>query len=185
MQIRRFLFLAAVLLFLTCRAADAQDAGKVGVTMGYPASIGILWHVSDKVAIRPELSIAGGSSEGSGGSFSAESDNFTFGTGVSVNFYLHTYDKLKTYFSPRFTYSRSTTENSSSGVTTSSFETTSTNTGGSGSFGAQYELSDKFSLYGELGVVFAYTKATNSNGPSKTTGNAWSTRSGAGVVFYF
>jgi len=185
MQIRRILFLAAGIIFLTCRTSSAQDAGKVGVTMGYPASIGILWHVSDKVAIRPELSIAGSTSEGSGGSFSAESDNFNFGTGVSVNFYLHTYDKLKTYFSPRFTYSRSTTDTSSSGVTTSSSETTSTTTGGSGSFGAQYELSDKFSLYGELGFVFSHTTVTNSNGPNKTTGNTWSTRSGAGVVFYF
>lgn len=113
MQIRRFLFLAGGLLFLTCRTAGAQDAGKTGVTMGYPASIGFIWHASDKVAIRPELSISGGSSESSPSSFAAENDTWSLGTGVSVLFYLDSYDHLKTYFSPRFTCSRNTTESTS------------------------------------------------------------------------
>ena len=60
MRIRRFL-LAAGLVCLTCGTASAQGAGKTGVTMGYPASIGVIWHASDKVAIRPELSLIGGS----------------------------------------------------------------------------------------------------------------------------
>ena len=68
MQIRRFLVLAAALLVLTGRTAGAQGAGKAGVTMGYPASIGVIWHASDKVAIRPELTIAGASSKTSGSS---------------------------------------------------------------------------------------------------------------------
>jgi hypothetical protein len=185
MQIRRFLFLAAGLLFLACGTASAQGAGKTGVTMGFPASIGIVWHASDKVAIRPELSVAGSSSEGSGSSFSGQSDNVNFVTGVSVLFHLRTYDHLKTYFSPRFTYGRSSSDSTTSAVTTSTSETTATTTGGSGSFGAQYELSDKFSVFGELGFGYSRTKVTSSTSTSTNTGNTWSSRSGVGVIFYF
>jgi hypothetical protein len=133
MQIRRFLFLAAGLLFLACGTASAQGAGKTGVTMGFP----------------------------------------------------RTYDKLKTYFSPRFTYGRSTSDSTTSSITTSTSETTATTTGGSGSFGAQYELSDKFSVFGELGFGYSRTKVTSSTSNSKNTGNTWSSRSGVGVIFYF
>ena len=45
MQIRRFLLVAG-LVCLTCGTADAQSAGKTAVTMGYPASIGIIWDTS-------------------------------------------------------------------------------------------------------------------------------------------
>ena len=185
MQIGRLLFLAAGVLALTGRTAGAQEAGKTGVTMGYPASIGIIWHASDKVAIRPELSISGSSSKTSSSSFTSDNDSFALGVGVSVLFYLHTYDHLKTYFSPRFTWSRNTGSNNSSGATTASVETTANNTGGSGSFGAQYGLSDKFSLFGEVGFGVNYSKATNTTSTTKNTGTSWSTRSGAGVIFYF
>ena len=52
---------SGVLALLLCgvTGAAAQDGGKAGITMGYPASIGILWHAGDRVAIRPEFSISG------------------------------------------------------------------------------------------------------------------------------
>ena len=92
MSIGRFLFLAAGLVVLAGREAGAQGAGKTGVTMGYPASIGIVWQASDKVAIRPELSFSGGSSKITGSPATFDGSNWTLGTGASVLFYLHTYD---------------------------------------------------------------------------------------------
>jgi hypothetical protein len=186
MQIRRSFFLAAGLFLLTCRAVAAQDVGDVGLTMGYPSSIGVIWHVTDKVAIRPELSIAGSSTDSSSSSFSAENDTLNLATGISVLFYLRTDDRLKTYVSPRLTYARTTNENTSSGVTTSTVETTATSTGVFGSFGAQYELSDKFSVFGELGVGFGRAKTTGSTSQVPTAkGTTWNTRSGVGLVYYF
>jgi len=185
MQIRRFLFLAAGLLFLARGTASAQDAGKVGVTMGYPSSFGIVWHVSDKVAIRPELTLGGASSESTSGSFASTNDNWNVGTGVSVLFYLKTYDQLKTYFSPRLTYGRSSSETTGSGVTTTTVETTTTNTGVAGMFGAQYRLGDKFSVFGEVGLGYNHAKSTGSGQAQTSTANSWSTRTGVGVVFYF
>jgi hypothetical protein len=33
------------LLLGACAAANAQEAGQIGITMGYPASIAVVWHV--------------------------------------------------------------------------------------------------------------------------------------------
>src|SRR5204863_9735216 len=63
----------------------------------------------------------GGSSNSA---FSSENDNWAVGTGVSVLFYLHTCDHLKTYFSPRITYNRNTQKSPSSGVTTATVKST-------------------------------------------------------------
>jgi hypothetical protein len=191
MLIRRFL-VAAGLVCLTCGSADAQGAGKTGVTMGYPASIGIIWHATDKVAIRPELSIGGSSSSsslaplsGAGSPVNVSSDSLSLGTGVAVLFYLHTYDHLKTYFSPRLSYSRNTSNSENPAAISPKSKTTATTTGGTAAFGAQYGLGDRFSLFGELGFGVSYTKLTTTTSASKNTGNTWSTRSGVGVIFYF
>jgi hypothetical protein len=185
MLIRQF-FLAGALACLSCGTAHAQGAGKTGVTMGYPASIGVIWHVSGKVAIRPELSIAGSSTDSSNSSFSAENDSWNLATGVSALFYLRTDDRLKTYFSPRLTYSRSTNESTSSGITTSTVKSTIKTVGVAGSFGAQYGLSDKFSVFGELGVGFGRAKTTSSTSQATSSkGSTWNTRSGVGLIYYF
>ena len=184
MRIRRLLSLAAGLVLAGSGTAGAQGAGKTGVTMGYPASIGIVWHATNKVAIRPDLSLSGGSAEISGSSFENDTDALSLGTGVSVLFYLRTYEHLKTYFSPRFTYSRTRTTSTSSGFTTASSTATSTSTGGAGSFGAQYALGDKFSVFGEVGFGVSHQKGTTSTSSNKATGNSWGTRTGVGVIFY-
>jgi hypothetical protein len=184
MRIRWSLSLAVGLLLAASGTAIAQGAGKTGVTMGYPASIGIVWHATDKVAIRPELSLSGDSAETSGSSFETDSDALSLETGASVLFYLHTYEHLKTYFSPRFTYSRTRTTFTSSGVTTASSKGTSTSTGVAGSFGAQYALGDKFSVFGEVGFGVSHQNGTSSTSSNKATGNSWATRAGVGVIFY-
>ena len=56
------LFLPIVLL-LAVADASAQDKGDTGITMGYPASVGFVFHVSDRFAIRPELNLNVSSAE--------------------------------------------------------------------------------------------------------------------------
>src|SRR3954462_6940189 len=135
--------MTAAMLLVASGTAAAQDPGSVGVTGGYPSTIGIIWHASDKIAIRPEVSLSGGSSESSAGSFDTYGSRWSVGTGASVLFYLHTYDRLRTYISPSFSYahisSTSTTSGLSTlpGITTASVTTTGHSVGGDGSFGAQ------------------------------------------------
>jgi len=93
--------------------ARAQEKGKVGLTMGYPSSVGIVYHLTDKIAIRPELNIAQASTETnvptlagvSVGTTTVSSSTWAIGTGVSGLFYVRQWDDLHLYVSPRWTYS--------------------------------------------------------------------------------
>lgn len=175
MRIMRVLSLA-VFAGLVAVTAAAQERGKVGVTMGYPASVGILWHATDTVAIRPEVNFTGTSSE------SSDSDSWTIATGISALFYLREVDNVHTYFSPRLTYQRS----SVTGPTFGGEDVTRTlNAWGLvGSFGAQYSPNARFGVFGEVGFGFSRANSGDTSFGTGTASTAWGTRAGVGVVFY-
>ncbi len=173
----------ALLLMLSATPAMAQQAGKTGVTMGYPGAVGFIWHASEKLAIRPQVDLSGGSNTSTLASGqSSESDSWSLGIGASVLFYVLERDQLRAYVSPRYMYAHSsTTGKSSTGPGTS--ESTVTGHEGSGSFGAQYSPVDRFSVFGEVGLSFSDRSGeTNS---SSNSGTAWGTRTAVGVIFYF
>lgn len=187
MRIRRYLGLCLTLLACLPALAAAQDTRKVGLTIGYPAAVGILWHATDKIALRPELSLSGSSSSTQVSSVNIDSSAWALGVGFSALFYTGKYDHLRTYFTPRYSYTRASstvTPTSTIQGTVADSTSTSNTHGFTGSFGAQYEISDRFSVFGELGFGFAHT---NSRSDIGTTGhaNAWGLRSGVGVVVYF
>jgi len=181
-------WLAAVCLTLvaaTPRTAGAQDARKTGIVIGFPAAVGILWHASDKVALRPEFAVSGSSSDISvstvSGATSSHTTSWGFGFGMSALFYLHTDDKLRTYIVPRFAWTHSSSSSDVAPISGSNLDLSTDTYGGSGSFGAQYGLGNRFALFGELGFELAH-HTTNRTLPS--TGNSWGTRAGVGVVLY-
>jgi hypothetical protein len=189
----------------------AQERGQVGVSMGYPASAGVVWHVADRLAIRPEISLVQNSNDvtavttltfsGPSGTQTQqttrtqfETDSTTVGAGVSVLFYLWKQEALSAFVTPRYVYTRgtSTTESGAVGAPT---DITTTNHFVSGSFGAQYALSRKFGVYGEIGLGYTRSRVKNASTTglvlgatstsTETTGHGVSSRSGAGVVLYF
>jgi hypothetical protein len=164
-------------------SAAAQDAGKVGITMGYPASIGLIWHASDSIAIRPELTFSGSSAESDGPGI-VGGESWAVATGVSALFYMKKYDNLRTYFTPRFTYARTSSTTDISSITTSSSTSRSRTIGGAGSFGAQYALGDKFSVFGEVGFGLMRSTSSSSFSSGKSKITSWGTRAGAGVIYY-
>jgi hypothetical protein len=173
-------------------AAYAQEKGQTGLTMGYPASLGVVWHLSDRAAIRPEISLSNSSSESQGstpGVIRSSIDTWAVGVGVSGLFYVRKWDNLNAYVSPRFTYSRGTTTAEIGGLSTGPTESLTRAFSVSGSFGTQYSLSRKFSVFGEVGVGFSDSEGTTRlspfDGDLKSTGHSWSTRTGIGVLFYF
>jgi hypothetical protein len=186
--------LMVVTLALLATAASAQDDPRIGVAMGYPASIGIVWHVTDGIALRPELSATSSSSDLTATTTSSSTvnanDNWQVLFGVSALFYLSKHEGLRTYVSPRWAYTRveSTSTSGSPSFTTGS-------TGNvqfvSGSFGAQYTLGRRFAVFGELGLGYTHTtNSPNSSSPAVTlftesAGHTIGTRSGAGVILYF
>jgi hypothetical protein len=182
----RFVGVLAVGVALLALPAEssAQQEGKVGVTMGFPGSIGLLWHATKTIAVRPELSFAWSSSE----SGTNESDTQSFTTGLSALFYLRKWDDLATYVSPRYAFARSTSTSDTSFA--GDRETVSHSHLLSGSFGAQYWLGQRFSAFGEIGLSYQHGRVETDPVAgfilgSESSSNAFSTRSGVGVVFYF
>jgi|SRR5581483_3650780 len=184
----------------------AEDPPAIGVTMGYPASIGIVWHVSPRIAVRPEVSAQQITSTSTSvittgfvvngipvsemtTTTQASNDQWNTAYGASGLFYLRQWDALRTYLSPRFLYSRSTSSSTTSttaGTTATTNEFTSNSYFVSGSFGAEYALARRFAVYGEVGIGYTHQSTDNSFlAAGNNTGHTVSTRSGVGAIFYF
>jgi opacity protein-like surface antigen len=181
------------LALATPAAVFAQDSGRVGVTMGYPGAIGLVYQVSESVAVRPEFSFSRNSVSATASSGSvgpSESSSWATGVGASALFYFGKHDNVRPYFSPRFAYSRAqNTVTSSLVLAGTPITTTTTGHGdaysGTGSFGAQYTPGRRFGIFGEVGV--GYDRVTGKSGlsKSKTTTKNWATRTAVGAIFYF
>ena len=203
------LMLAVSVVLSAGANAFAQDAGQIGVTLGYPAAVGVIWHVTDNVAVRPEISFSTGSTENpvisSGLSLPGRSDDLgessstAVTAGVSGLFYFGRWDKLRAYVSPRYTYSHLTSESGS----TFSIDGRDSAYTVTGSFGAHYQLHRRFAVFGETGFGYTHSHTTSTSrlllpvipvGPNlpspvsqsiETNSHHWNTRTGAGVIFYF
>lgn len=183
MRLRGVLLFACSIVVGLSATATAQDSPRVGITMGYPASIGVLWHVADRIALRPEFSFT--LTDTSSESLLNDETNFwTLGAGVSVLFYSPMTDNLRTYVAPRFSYGRTSGDSNNTDSTTDIYTL-------AGMFGAQYSLGRRFAAFGEVGFSYARQNGTSATtiGPLTTRvsshGNAFGTRTGVGVVLYF
>jgi hypothetical protein len=165
-------------------SAFAQDTPKAGLVIGYPASLGVIWHAGKKVAIRPEFAITGSSSKSEGTSFNSHSSGVATTFGLSVLFYAHTDEHLRTYFVPRFLYGHASSKNKTSSSTNPSVTSDNDLIGGSGAFGASYQLARKFAMFGELGFGVEHVESTSSVNTAKNRSTTWGTRAGVGVIFY-
>lgn len=177
--VRRASVIAALCLVLSPITAAAQERGQVGVTMGFPASVGFIWHATDRVALRPEIDFAFGSSENEiNDVVTVDSDNRGYSIGASVLWYLTpAAENVHPYVSPRLMFFKSTSERDdlpdadSDGLDLSA------------SFGVQYAPVPRFSVFGEVGVAF--TNAESSFGDSEGSSTAFGTRTAVGVIYYF
>lgn len=175
-------------LLLACAAGDAvaEDGRKTGLVINSGPSVGVIWHLSDRVAIRPDASFT--TSELDIESSGSTVDTTSVNLGVSVLFTLRRWDDLSTYVSPRFSWVRtSATSLSTSGSQSNTIETTNTTIGGSGSFGVDYRLGERFSLFGETGIGFNRQTADTDSPISlgDTTARSVGLRGTLGLVFYF
>ena len=196
---------ALFLMLFAASFASAQEKGQVGLGMGYPGSVLLLWHVTDNIAVRPEIAFStSGTDTGS-----VTGSGWSYGVGVSGLLYAGKWESLRTYVSPRFTYNRSSSTTTTNLLSpnviglpppsvsfSSSTKSTATNKRGGGSFGAQYAVHKRFSVFGEVGLDYSrgessftstFSPAVAALPSTTTTGSSsgWSSRSAAGVIFYF
>jgi hypothetical protein len=209
---RRIVFFAIVTLFALSRYASAQDTPRFGVVMGYPGQVGVLWNVSSRFAVRPEINWSQSHSETTTTTSSftftgtlvvpttiettSTSDGWQVGVGVSGLLYLSKGDALRTYVSPRYVYSRTSAtidlgiRSLPIPVASGPVTTVIANHGASGSFGAQYQLGKRFGVFGELGLSYTHTGNRSTQPVSPLGGgdaSGWTLglRSGAGVILFF
>lgn len=172
-----FLSIIAILLFIAT-SAQAQQKGQTGLVMAYPASVGFIWNVTDRVAIRPDISFATTSNETPVSS--ASSSSHTFETGFAVLLYMKKWESTAAYVTPRFSYSRTKVTNT--GLPSGS--TVNWSYPSSASFGVQHSLNERFSAFGEVGLEYRrihFTSPFNLFPVAKT----WESKSGVGIIFHF
>jgi hypothetical protein len=185
--------------------AAAQDTPRFGIVMGFPAEVGVVWTLADRVAVRPEVNWTRSSTESiststifTGASLTTTSVTTTTGTtatgyGVSALWYVAKRDALRVYLAPRLAYARAklTVDRgvplpnipvpAPTGTTTSTYTT-------SGSLGAQYSLARRFAVFAEVGL--AYARGTSSLSPASLAGadaknRSTAIRSGVGAILFF
>src|SRR5688500_16475043 len=88
------------LVLVPTAVAHAQDRARTGIVMGYPTNIALLWHVSDTLAIRPDVSFTHSSSESESSIFGTTSsnDSWSVTVGASALWYIAKTDNVRTYF---------------------------------------------------------------------------------------
>ena len=203
----------ACLLVAAAANASAQPARTFGVTMAYPASIGVLWQASQRLAIRPDLSVSWSSTESSsdsigGGlippiSIETKSDGYTLGVGVSALWTVARWDALRAYVAPRAGYTRLSATTTTRATTTvppggvipglptiPTLERTNTSSGYQvgGAFGAQHSLVERFAIFGEVGINYSSSESAGDETVAflpTIRGRNVGIRSGVGVIFFF
>jgi hypothetical protein len=192
----RSIVTAALLMLAAASPLRAQEKGQVGIAVAYPQEAGLVWHVAERIALRPDVSFRWSSNELTNGpllpssSTQSSNDAWNYLIGVSALVYVKKWDALSAYLVPRFAYGRGrATSTLTSSINVGSPETRSETTDyeASGSFGAQYALHHRFSVFSELGL--AYTRSKTSTVPASLIGGATSDnlapKAGVGIVFYF
>ena len=160
--------------------AHAQESKTLGVTIGYPSSLGVLWRAADTFAVRPDFTFSGNSLNLPEGAGSSGASNV--GVGVAVLLYLKSDDHLRTYIAPRFDYGYTRTHSDT--TATSSMSSSRWGAGATGLFGTEYSPVTKFGIFAEVGFGFSHSTVPSLSGGSNGTANTWGTRAGVGVVFY-
>lgn len=176
--------------------AGAQERGQIGIAMGYPTAVGVIWHLTDSIAVRPELNVTTSTTNVSLSSTSATA----YGFGVSGLFYVKHWDAVRAYVAPRYAYQH--------GSATSSIgtelplplpidlpdiqSTTMTSQHNfSGLFGAQFLAHRHFAVFGEVGATYATVTSSFTSTPpvpaltANPSSHAFGVRSSVGAIFYF
>jgi hypothetical protein len=189
---------ATVLVLLGIASpVSAQDERRVGLVMGVPVQVGILWHATERVAVRPDVSFSWSSSDLAAASsdyvdYSSSTSLSRLSLGLALLYYVGDDEGVRTYLAPRYRASRVSTSSESTLVIPgipdvlpgSDRRLTQVSHSGGVSFGASYAPGDRLAVFGEAGLEFA-TSSSPRLDDIEATSRAVGTTAGVGVVFYF
>jgi len=168
---RRIFLIALAAAPVLAKSAAAQ-AGGWGLLFQQPVAFGVLLSVGDNLGVRAEGTFS--ASESETGAISTTFHNWT--AALSTLHYAGAPADLRTYISPRVSFSRQTGESGPSTTMTNSFAVAL-------SFGAQAKLGTRVSAYGETGLAYNSGKTTTGSIEQTTTG--FGPRSAVGLILFF
>ena len=158
--------------------AAAQEAGSVGLVMMSGSTVGLTIQASDNVAVRPSVAFLRSTAE-NGGPADEKRTSTGWVPGVSVLFYVKSWDATRFYVSPQWSYSRVT--NDDDGTVASK----TTGHSVSAMVGAQHNLGSRFAVFGETGLSRSTAKASVAGFDVGGKSTTWSTRSTVGGILFF
>ncbi len=165
-------------------AREKSASPRFGLT--FP-SLGVIWHITDKVAFVPNVTLARNWSTYS--STQSESKNTTNSVGVTagMRFYTHDWKGMRFYLSPSYGFSRSSSDSSQSGLIEVSGSGTTRSHSVGGAWGVQYAVTDRISIFGDIGARYSRStfESTDSQTPAgSSNGNLVSTVGTWGLIVY-
>lgn len=190
--------LVLIVLFLISGLSFGLNKGKIGLNMRVDPSprVGMTFHFASKLALRPYIGFSQRETEADTefrlrpeaplrtGTRKEESTDLSFG--LSLLYFLHQHRDFSIYTGPSFGY---TNENTDVRLSWREEDAEISRNFYSLSFllGTQYDLSDNFSLFGEIGFGYS-TSDTESDNNLETSINSkrWGLiNTGVGIIFYF
>jgi hypothetical protein len=170
-----FLLLPAMLF------SQDKEAPKNKFGLTFP-TIGAIWHITDNVAFLPGFSFG----HNWGSSRSALIDNGTsknnsLSINSSLRFYVYEMKGLRLYVSPKYSYNWN---NSDSNLPTTSSKSSRYAHSIDGSWGLQYAISRRVSIWGDVGVGYSHSSISSNPSSVETKSNAVSTVGSWGLIFY-
>jgi hypothetical protein len=176
------------------RPAAAADKGGFGldVETGVRRLVGVTWHPSARVALRPGVFFQDLEAENTPTLLDPgqeapvyRTEDIIFGGRLEVDFLLRERRKVTPYFGLTGSYTHLNTPYPVSENSNVLFRTGNlTGLSGGALFGAQYALSEAFQVYGTVGLSYSATERFTLNG-RRLHSYTWTTSTSAlGLVFY-
>lgn len=191
----RYLLCALVVWAVSARTGAAQDNGGVGLVMGYPGAVGVVWHVTERLALRPDVTLSRSTSESTttaSGLFptssTTTSTSWSTTAGLGALITVTRLERVRIYVAPRVAWMRNTSDNRA-GVSgdLAAFDVTTTGLVSSASAGTEYRPHDHFAVFGELGLQYSELTTTSAftGSRNRTENTSAGVRSAVGVTVYF
>lgn len=182
---KKILITSLLALAATTSSFGAVKAGKIGVDFttagttgvyngnGTTQSLGVWWHVTDMIAIRPSIAYSSSTTtvEVTTPSSKTSTTTNTFGVGISVPIYLAKMNLLDLYVAPAFSY----------GSNGSNY----TGIDAAVSLGLQVAVNEQLQFFGEMGLGYRNSTDKATANQTTTTGSFGTARGAVGVIFYF
>jgi hypothetical protein len=171
-------------LFPSMLRAQGKDAEKQKFGLTFP-NIGVIWHITDNVAFLPGFSF--NHSWSSSDDFYKDSTNL-LNVDASLRFYVQEWKGVRFYLAPKYSFGWVDTESDIGYETSPSTRAVTTYSHAvSGAWGLQYAISNRISIWGDIGV--RYSHGTGSTSPSTILGldthtNSISTVGTWGLILY-